>query len=153
MRQIENQLKTHEGIHHVEVNHTTGSVTVKYDLKKHSMTSIFQLLEDLEVIVADLTGTAQIEETLITGEGETQLSFIGAVEDLNERLTTISGVKFNLKSALPLTFAGVGFWSIARDGLKLEKIPGLLFLWLAFDTFIKLHPHPKQLKTVQKDVT
>jgi hypothetical protein len=69
---------------------------------------------------------------------------------LNEQLTTLSGVKINLKSALPFAFAGVGFLSIARDGLKFEKIPGLLFLWLAFDTFIKLHPHQRQLKSVQK---
>jgi hypothetical protein len=40
---------------------------------------------------------------------------------------------------LPLAFVGARLWSIGRKGLMIESVSGWLFLWLAFDMFVKLH--------------
>ncbi len=65
--------------------------------------------------------------------------FIAAINDLNQRIRRATGHPVDLKLELPLAFVGAGVWSIGRKGLMIESVPGLLFLWLAFDIFVKLH--------------
>jgi hypothetical protein len=65
---------------------------------------------------------------------------------LNQRIYSATGIPVNLKQILPLSFVGAGIWSIAKKGLMVEAVPGWLFLWLAFDMFVKLHP-PANNKT------
>ncbi len=143
MGRIGDSLREKDGIHKVRLNDTTGSVTITYDHRKLDREGIYQILDDVDVIISDLTGAPQVEEpTAAAGKKEAPLTFISAAEDLNKRLSEITGVKVDLKTALPLSLVGLGIWSIARSGLGLDKIPGVLFLWLAFDAFHKLHPHP-----------
>ena len=66
--------------------------------------------------------------------------FLAAIDDLNQRISAVTGLPINLKLALPLAFVGARLWSIGRKGLMIETIPGWLFLWLAIDMFVKLHP-------------
>jgi hypothetical protein len=66
--------------------------------------------------------------------------FLAAIDDLNQRISAATGLPINLKLALPLAFVGAVLWSIGRKGLMIEMVPGWLFLWLAFDMFVKLHP-------------
>jgi hypothetical protein len=68
---------------------------------------------------------------------------VEALNDLNRRICGATGVPVNLKILLPLVFAGAGLWSISRRGLMIEAVPGWLFLWFAFDMFVKLHPSEK----------
>ena len=67
------------------------------------------------------------------------LTLVEAVDDLNGRLK-IAGLGLDVRTLLRLGFLGVGIRSIASEGLGIERMPGLFFLWLAFDAFVKLHP-------------
>jgi len=133
MEEIQRRLQSREGIHEVRVNPLTGSVTVNYDHERYGTTGILGLLEDLDVIV----------ESTVAGEHPPTGGFIAAIDDLNARIYGATGVPVDLKIAMPLTFVAAGIWSIGKKGLMIEALPGWLFLWLAFDMFVKLHPsHP-----------
>lgn len=136
MKKIKEHLEAQDGVHEVNLNPTTGSVVVKYDRNKVHASGLFQALDDIDVLVSCVTGAQSIADSpgsanpLTAGE---------AVDDLNRRLK-ISGLGLDLRTLLPLGFLGAGIWSIVKAGLGIERVPGLFFIWLAFDTFVKLHP-------------
>ncbi len=135
MDRIKEQLSDVAGIDTVDLNRTTGSITVHYDHKKYTVDGIHQVLEDVDVVLANLTDAPSIVKD--TKESPT---FIGAIEDLSRRLSGAVGINIDLKTALPLTLLAAGAWSIARQGLRVSQVPAWALLWLAFDTFVKLHP-------------
>jgi hypothetical protein len=97
-------------------------------------------LEDLDVVVDCIGHLPSIGENGDNDSGEATPGFLGAVNDLNLRIRNATGLPVDLKTVLPLAFVGAGAWSIARKGLMIETVPGWLFLWFAFDMFVKLHP-------------
>jgi hypothetical protein len=138
MRHIKDKLETREGIHDVKMNEATGSIRINYDPKRHDAAGILRVLEDLDLIVSEYCGGIGIAgEDSTTDRGT--LTFSSAVEDLNERLSMLTGTRIDLKDFLPLSLLGIGVWSVARNGLRLAQVPGWVFLWLAFDTYVKLH--------------
>ena len=74
------------------------------------------------------------------GKSARPKGFLETLNDLNRRISGIIRIPIDLKILLPLAFAGAGLWSIGKKGLMLESVPGWLFLWFAFDMFVKLHP-------------
>jgi copper chaperone CopZ len=135
MAHIKEQLKGVAGIDAVDLNPATGSVTVCYDRAKHTMEGIRRVFEDIDVVLANLTDAPSFDESC-----KKPTTFIGAVEDLNRRCSESTGVNIDLKKILPLTLLGAGLWAIARQGLRVSQVPAWVFLWLAFDSFVKLHP-------------
>lgn len=138
---IRDRLAPHDGVHHVRVNPATGSITVKYDQSRHDTHSILGLMEDLDVVLQSLGHVPAMEK--LGGGSEDEIpsaGFPAAIRDLNRRIYGSTGVPVDIKVLLPLCFAGAGIWSIARKGLMIESVPGWLFLWFAFDMFVKLHP-------------
>ena len=131
---IRRRLKSHAGIHHVTVDAASGSVTAHYDPRHHETRGVLGIFEDCRCIFENLEG---MTESLSTTPSR---GFLAAVEDLNTRLSAATGVPVDLKLLLPLTLLGAGVWSIARRGLMVESVPGLVFVWLAVDSFVKLHP-------------
>jgi hypothetical protein len=139
MEGIKSNLEAREGIHDVRLNPTCGSVTVHYDHDCHSMSGILGFLEDLDVIVESVGHLPSIGENGDSDHGGESPEFISAVNDLNWHIRRATGLPVDLKLVLPLTFVGAGVWSISRKGLMTESVPGLLFIWFAFDMFVKLH--------------
>ncbi len=139
MKGIQTDLQSLEGVQDVRVNPASGSVTMQFDPRRHSPSGIIRLLEDVDVLVESIGHLPTVEDGK-PGDGQGSTSFLAAVEDLNQRIRLATGIPVNLKLILPLSFAGAGVWSIARKGLMIETIPGWLFLWFAFDMFVKLHP-------------
>ncbi len=135
MTRIKEQLADVKGVDSVDLNHTTWSITVRYDRGKQTVDGIHQVLEDMDVVLVNLTNAPSIGEG-----GKESVTFIAAVEDLNRRLSGAAGINIDLKTFLPLTLLAAGAWAIAREGLKIWQVPAWAFLWLAFDTFVKLHP-------------
>jgi copper chaperone CopZ len=130
MESLQRRLHAREGIQEVRVNPATGSVTVDYDHARYSTAGILGVLEELDVIVDSTLG----------GEPAVSAGFPAAIDDLNARLHAATGLPVDLKLLMPLAFVGTGIWSIGKNGLMLESVPGWLLLWLAFDMFVKLHP-------------
>lgn len=140
---IGKHLSAREGIHEVRTNPVTGSLTLHYDHARHSMAGILGFLEDLDVMVESIGHLPSVGESGASANGESP-EFIAAVNDLNARLSKLAGFPVNLKALLPLLFVGAGVWSIGRRGLMIEAVPGWLFLWFAFDMFVKLHSTHRQ---------
>ncbi len=141
MERIHLKLKSLEGVHDVRLNPACGSLTVHYDHERHSMAGILGFLEDLDVVVDSIGHLPNIGENGDAAHGEGQSpEFLTAINDLNRRIRQTTGLPVNLKLLLPLAFVGAGIWSVGKKGLMIESMPGWLFLWLAFDMFVKLHP-------------
>ena len=141
MHGIKRNLESQEGVDEVKVNPASGSVTVNYDHERQSPAGILSFLEDLDVVMESLGHLPPLENHESEGGYRLETAwFLAAIDDLNQRISAATGLPINLKLALPLAFVGAGLWSIGRKGLMIETIPGWLFLWLAFDMFVKLHP-------------
>ena len=138
---IKGGMGSREGIDNVKLNSSTGSIIVKYDHDRHSADSVLGLLEDLDMLVQSL-GHVPVIGDPEGGIGESigSKGFLEALNDLNRRISGMTHIPIDLKILLPLTFAGAGLWSIGKKGLMVESVPGWLFLWFAFDMFVKLHP-------------
>ncbi len=139
MEGIRRNLEAQEGIHDVRLNPACGSMTVHYDHDRHSMSGILGLLEDMNVIIDSIRHLPSLGEDGYTDHDGEAPEFVAAVNDLNRRIRGATGLPVDLKLVLPLAFVGAGVWSIGKKGLMIENVPGLLFLWLAFDMFVKLH--------------
>jgi len=136
---IQRQLKAMRGIDEVRVNSANGSVTVNYDHGHHSMSGILGVLEDLDVLVESIGHLPSVGDSN-HANGAERPEFLVAIDELNQIIRQKTSLPINLKLVLPLTFLGAGLWSIGRRGLMIESVPGWLFLWFAFDMFVKLHP-------------
>lgn len=136
LERIKQELELPEGVHEVKVNPSSGSVMVRYDERRHGTAGILGWLEDLDVLVESVGHFPSVDP----GNGSVG-GFLAAIDDLNQRIHQATGLPVDVKLVLPLTFAGAGVWSIIRRGLMIEAVPGWLFLWFAFDTFVKLHPN------------
>lgn len=135
MEGVKRNLEELEGIRDVRLNPACGSVTVRYDDSRHSMAGILGFLEDMDVIIDSIKHLPGIG----SGDNHEPSEFMSAVNDLNRRIYEATGLALDLKIVLPLAFLGAGVWSISQKGLMLEKVPGLLFVWLAFDIYVKMH--------------
>jgi len=150
MMQLKKSIEEQQGVHGVEVNQAAGSITVKYDEQTHGGTGIFDLLEALDVIVGSLLDAPQIEEpTAGDGRSKAAVTLAEALDDLDKRVAGLTGHTLNLRSLFPLSLAGLGVWRISESGLMLEMVPGWLLIWLAFDSFVKLHPPATPVRAVQ----
>ncbi len=136
---IQSDLQSHEGVSDVRVNPANGSLTMNFDKSRFSAKGIMGLLEDVDVLVESVGHSPGVEGGSHDG-GPASTGLIAAVEDLNRRIKSATGLPIDLKLVLPVSFVGAGLWSVARRGLMIETVPGWLFLWFAFDMFVKLHP-------------
>lgn len=139
MHRIKSDLESREGVHDVRVNPANGSVTVRYDHLRHGAAGILGWLEDLDVMVESIGHLPSV----VGDEAPEGLGFLAAIEDLNRRLHRLTRLPIDIKLLLPLAFLAAGIWSIARKGPMIEAVPGWLFLWFAFDMFVKLHPNDR----------
>jgi hypothetical protein len=136
VRELKDRLGRKSGIDDVRLNHATGSMTVHYDSRQHSRHGMLSLLRDLDVIVEDVAHPPEPPGTGQAGPHD----FVAAVKDINMRLSRATGLPIDLRLALPLSFAAAGLWSVARQGFRISQVPGWLYLWMAVDLFVKLHP-------------
>jgi hypothetical protein len=136
LQRLKSRLEGHEGVHRVKVNPTVGSLTLHYDHARHGMAGVLGWLEDVDVMVESIGHLPSVNGA----EGVTEAGFVGAAEDLNRRIHHWTGLPVDIKLLLPLLFLAAGLWSTARKGLMVEAVPGWLFLWFAFDVFVKFHP-------------
>ncbi len=151
LERIEQYLESQHGIGDVIVNPATGSMTIPYDHAALDGKGVFQFLQDLDVVVESTLHPPAIEE--VGPESGRHPSFTEAIDDLDAYVRRAIGISVDLRLFLPLTLVAAGAWSIARRGLMIESVPGWVFLWLAFDTFVKLHPErrPDSLRASRSD--
>ncbi len=150
MTRLKQAIEEQQGVHGVEANHAAGSMTVTYDPQSHQGTDIFGLLEDLDVIVGTALDAPQVEaSTAGNGHSKAAVTLAGALDDLDQRVAGLTGHTVNLRTLFPLSLAGLGVWRIWENGLMAEMVPGWLLIWLAFDSFVKLHPPAMPVRAVE----
>ncbi len=139
VEQLKEQVGACDGVHEVTLNPRAGSVTVHFDDQRHSITSVLQLLQDLDVVFAELARMPRSEPPLCASCVGQPSASAQIVDGVAARLPRLARRGLNLKMVIPLAFAGAGLWSIARQGL-MEGSPGWLLLRLALETFTTLNP-------------
>ncbi len=141
LQKLKTDLDGQPGVHGVEVNEAAGSVTVKYDAQQRTSAGIFDLLQDFDVLVGTVMEAPHLEEEEEDNSGHSKaaLTMAGALDDLDRRLSELTGHTLDLRVLFPLGLVGVGIWQISKHGLMFEMIPGWLLVWLGFDAFVKLN--------------
>jgi hypothetical protein len=137
LRAMVDHLGTHEGITHVDTNNTTGSVTIKYGDSK-SREQIIGILKDAGVI-AYKTASILGETLPPAPPSTTSMSIMSAIDDIDRRLSKITGANIDLKILFPFTLTALGLRQLFMYGLGLPQIPAYVLLWYAFDSFWKFH--------------
>jgi hypothetical protein len=123
------------------MNQTAGSLTVHYDAQRYPGDRLVDVLKDLDVILGTVLAAPHIDEPAAgPGQSQTAVTLATALDDLDHRISALTGRALNLRVLFPLGLAGMGVWQILKHGLRLETAPGWLLVWLAFDAFVKLHP-------------
>jgi hypothetical protein len=141
LQQTKVALEKRQGVRAVHVNQAAGSLTVHYDPDRHPGNSILKLLEDLDVIVGTGLDLPHVAGSDILHENSSIATTLGAaLDDLDHQLASLTGATVDLRTLFPLSLAGIGIWLIRENGPMLDIAPGWLFLWLAFDAFVRLHP-------------
>lgn len=159
MGKVHQHLEGKQGVHAVESNHDSGSVVIKYDPKHHTLDSLLDLIEDVGVLVSGIGegGGEKKFETLDptepAGHSTTAQGIVGALDDLDRKLSAATGRKVDLKMLFPLGLAALAVRQLMRQGWGFSEVPAWVMLWYAFDAFHKLHtkPHP-QLESVDGTV-
>lgn len=132
------QLERQAGVGRVDTNGTTGSITIKYDRYALSTDDVLAILQDAGV-TAEKDPPDTMDSLADHGHCATSDSILGALTDLDRRLSRLTGRKVDLKLLFPLTLAGVGLRQWITQGLGLAQVPAYVLLWYAFDSFWKFH--------------
>ena len=148
MATIRDRVCARSGIDGVDINPTTGSVTVSYDHTRRTRDDVVAMLKDVGVVFGEISGAGDTLSGVLSagkeggGRSTTAQGIVGAVDDLDRRLSALTGRTLDLKLLFPAALGAFGLIKIARDGLQFGDIPGYVLLWYAFDSFYKLHVEP-----------
>ncbi|MHB1414581.1 MAG: HMA2 domain-containing protein [Chloroflexota bacterium] len=128
------------GVEHVRTNARTGSIVVHFDRRRRSPHDVLAALEDAGVVVTktveDLVGLPSV------GPSITARQVTGSLDDLDRRLSRLTGRRVDLKLLFPLSLAALGLRQTLTVGLGLSQVPGYLLLWYAFDAFLRFNRQP-----------
>ncbi|MEW5803412.1 MAG: HMA2 domain-containing protein [bacterium] len=144
LQRVKTYLTDRPGIHRVDANHTTGSITIRYDTDTHSYDSLITLLHDMGVILRDVMSGGEWS-LLDTGQCTAAAQMSRVISDLDNRIFQLTGGKVNLKLIIPLTMGAIGIRQIIRHGLGISQVPGYVLVWYAVDAFFRLHPKPQNI--------
>jgi Heavy metal associated domain 2 len=142
LHQLQTALEARPEVRAVSANLAATSLTVTYDAQRYSETSILGVLEDLDVLVAAVTGAPHLEAP--GGPSHAAVTVAEALDDLDRRVLALTGHTLGLRVLFPFGLAGLGLVLTLENGLGLGTLPGWLPLWLAFDAFVKLYPRPSR---------
>ncbi len=143
IHRITTYLHNRPGIQQVNVNNTTGSVTIKYDTATHSHDSLLAMLHDIGVILHDVM-VGEGSDLPGTGHCTAAIQITNAIRDIDLRVFELTGGKMDLKVIVPLAIGALGIRQIIREGLGISRIPGCVLLWYSLDVFYRLHQQPEQ---------
>ncbi len=133
---IHQHLVFQPGVRKVTVNEMTGSILVHCDHPSVSCQDILSMVYDLGVVVRDVEEASEGLGPLTESNG-TEKNLIATVDDLDRRLSAVTGKNIDLKVLLPLAVSSVGLRQLIVEGLG--EMSGLLLLWIGVDMFLRLN--------------
>ncbi|HEX2987534.1 MAG TPA: hypothetical protein VHS06_05120 [Chloroflexota bacterium] len=138
LHEARRSLELREGIRQVEGNSTTGSLLLHYDPEQLNHDQLLSILKDAGVIVRDILEAGGTELPAV-GKSTTATSITDSLNDLDRRLSSITGRRLDLKLLFPATLGALGLRQVLTQGLGLNQVPAYVLLWYAFDSFWKFH--------------
>ncbi len=146
MQRIRTRLAREPGVRNVETNAATGSVLVHYNHDGHSGRSLGDLvgvLQDVGVILHEVSeGPEEEAELPSAGHSTAAAGVVGTLDDLDRRLSALTGHTIDLRFIFPLGLGAIGVYQLLRNGWQFTEVPAYVLLWYAFDSFYKLHRMP-----------
>jgi copper chaperone CopZ len=141
MERVRAHLQAQPGVRDVRTNPAAGSITVQYDPRARTGAEVLAMLADVGLIVREVLAAA---DDGLPGAGHSRASqaLIGALTDLDRRLSRTTGRRIDLKLLFPAALGVLGVRQVLAEGLGLTQVPGYVLLWYAFDAFYKLHAAP-----------
>lgn len=139
---IDRALAPRVGVESVATNARTGSVLVHYDHQTLSRDDVVAMLRDVGVIAGEVLGAEELPEdpvAEIAEQSTTATGLIGALGDLDQRVSRLTGGRVDVKLLVPAAIGVLGLRQVMTGGFGLAEVPGYLLLWYTFDTFHKLH--------------
>ncbi|BDA73298.1 hypothetical protein CAL7716_074640 [Calothrix sp. PCC 7716] len=136
MERISTSLQAPRFINSVEYNHETGSILVHHDTHEHALEAIKDIMKNLGIVFADVTGASEIVQKNGEKEGSDLPS---AIYNLNQEIRQLTNGLVDLRFLLPLGLFALGLMQLQVYGLQLELMPWYLLIYFAFETFVKLN--------------
>jgi copper chaperone CopZ len=143
LQRVHARVGEHPGVHSVASNPNTGSVVVRYDHHHHRLADVVGVLEDAGMIFESVEEGAE-PETPDGDHSSTAAGIVGTFDDLDKRLSELTGHRVDLKLLFPLGLGAAGLYKLLRNGWEFADVPALVLLWYAFDAFHKLHRSQRQ---------
>ena len=148
LHEVAAQLEEQPGIQHVDVNADTGSVLVHYDHAQRSMHDVVGCLRDVGVLIGSVLEAGGDELPDVGGGGDnghstTAAGLVGTVNDLDRRLSELTGRKVDLKLLFPVALGAIGVRAAIANGIGFAEVPAYILIWYAFDAFWKFHQTPR----------
>ncbi|MBV9355778.1 MAG: hypothetical protein JO023_09655 [Chloroflexi bacterium] len=142
LNEVHKQLASQPGVDHVEVNPHSGSVLVHYDHQTRSMGDVLGCLRDVGVIIGSVAGADELPDVggdEESGHSSTAAGVVGSINDLDQRISRMTGRKVDLKLLFPAALGAIGLQSALRNGIGFAEVPAYILIWYAFDSFWKFH--------------
>jgi hypothetical protein len=134
MEYIAETLTAHPQVDRVQTNVTTGSLLIHHDPEDGGLDNVLTVLEDLGIIIGDLTGGEIARESSAAATSLTK-----AIDDLNQRVQRTTNGSLDLKFLFPWGLSLLALRQLRVSGWQLDLIPWYVLAWYAFDSFIKLN--------------
>lgn len=137
------------GVHHVEVNPTTGSLLLHHRGSEPDMELLSGKLEAAVGLILDAVPPrerprARGEVSVLARNVRTGFA------ELDARVVEATGGWLDLKMAVPLALLGAAALQLIATEGSIGVVPPYLLAYYAFDTFIKFHesisPDPGELE-------
>ena len=125
LNSVREQLEKTPGVDQVEVNPHSGSVLVHYDHHASSMNDILGALGDVGMIMGTVAGADELPgddaSDEAAGHSTTAAGFVGTINDLDQRLSRVTGRKVDLKLLFPLALGALGVQSAGPERDRLQR--------------------------------
>ncbi len=150
MQQAQTRLEERPGVQQVETNTTTGSMMVRYDPGTASVDDLLAILKDAGIVALQTASDLGLELPK-AGRSTTAVDIVAMMDDLDRRISLLTGRRLDLKLAFPAALFAMGIRQTITKGLGLSQVPGYVLLWYAFDSFWKFHQEePVEAKSARQ---
>jgi len=137
LTKVKDRLKKVPGVKDVEVNERTGSILVHHDERENTIESLGEAVQEVCSELFDVF--MAIEEEEIPGLSSVGRLVKSQVERADTKIAKATDNWVDLKTIVPLGFLGAGIYKAIIDGALIAEVPAFVFLYYAYDTYVKFH--------------
>ena len=132
-----------KGVERCEANGTTACLLIHFDEAGFDADSFAVAIGGLAEVTSP-NGTVIVAAPDARDEGPSRLARVINVRLrlLDRRLRRATGDRVDLRTIVPIGFAGLAIREIMASSARLPAIPWYVLLWYAFDSYLRLQDTP-----------